>query len=141
PGQRDQPLKADALLDLGTLGRGALVVPEDRRPQDAVVLVEADEAVHLSGEADGRGPVPDPGKRRLRRAPPVLRVLLGPARPRRRERVLLLGARAHVAGRRDRERLDAGRADVEPDEDRLPSHAGRPDRARSLALDGPAPRL
>ncbi len=57
-GERDQPLEADALLDLGALGPGALVVPEDRGPQDAVVLVEADETVHLAGEADSGGSTP-----------------------------------------------------------------------------------
>ena len=36
-GQRDEPLEPDALLDLGALGRRALVVPEDRRAQDASV--------------------------------------------------------------------------------------------------------
>ena len=30
-GQLDQPLEPDPLLDLGALGGGALVVPEDRR--------------------------------------------------------------------------------------------------------------
>ena len=53
------------------------------------------------------------------RLPPVLGVLLGPARLRRRERVLALDAGEHLAGRRDRDRLDAGRADVQPGEPRL----------------------
>ena len=53
-GQRDQPLEPDALLDLGALGPGALVVPEDRRPHDAAGRVERDEAVHLAGEPDPR---------------------------------------------------------------------------------------
>ena len=39
-------------LDLGALGHGAAVVPEDRRAQHLVVVVEADRAVHLAGEAD-----------------------------------------------------------------------------------------
>ena len=51
-GERDQPLEADALLDLGALGPGALVVPEDRGAEHAVALVEADEPVHLAREAD-----------------------------------------------------------------------------------------
>ena len=54
-GQRDQPLEADPLLDLLALRRGALVVPEDRGAEHAVVLVLHDEPVHLAGEADRRG--------------------------------------------------------------------------------------
>ena len=53
-GQLDQTLEADPLLDLGALGRGAAVVPEDRRPQHALVAVEQDEPVHLPGEAERR---------------------------------------------------------------------------------------
>ena len=115
PGQRDQPLEPDALLDLGALGAGALVVPEDRRPEHRSFGVEHDEPVHLAGEAD---PGAARGRRRehgLRRVPPVLRVLLGPAGLRRRERVPSLGARKHVALRARSRRLDAGRADVEAD--------------------------
>ncbi len=37
PRELDQPLEADDPLDLGALVRGALVVPEDRRPQHGVV--------------------------------------------------------------------------------------------------------
>ena len=51
-GERDEALEADALLDLCALGPGALVVPEDRRAEHAVLRVEADQAVHLAGEAD-----------------------------------------------------------------------------------------
>ncbi len=51
-GERDEALEPDALLDLGALGRGALVVPEDRRTQDLASLVEADETVHLARQAD-----------------------------------------------------------------------------------------
>ena len=97
PGQLDQPLEADALLDLGALGRGALVVPEDRRAQHLLVLVERDEAVHLAGEADRRGLDVEVGERGLGRAPPVLRILLGPAGPGDRERVLALCATDDLA--------------------------------------------
>ena len=123
PGSARFPVSAtssrrpDALLDLGALLPGALVVPEDRRAQDAVGVVERDEAVHLAGEADARDAVAaELGERRLGRAPPVLRVLLGPPGLRRRQRVGLLGAREHLAVRGDPQRLDAGRADVEADE-------------------------
>ena len=46
-GQLDQPLEPDPGLDLGALGGGPLVVPEDRGPQHALLGVEHDEAVHL----------------------------------------------------------------------------------------------
>ncbi len=59
---------------------------------------------------------PSRARARLARAPPVLGILLGPARLRRREPVALLGRGDDLAVGRDRERLDAGRADVEPDE-------------------------
>ena len=99
PGQLDQPLEPDARLDLGALGCRPLVVPEDRRPQDAVVRVEHDEAVHLPGEADR--PFREALQARLGCAPPVLGVLLGPAGLRRRERVLLGRRREHAAVGRD----------------------------------------
>ena len=69
----------DALLDLVALGAGALVVPEDRRPQDPSLRVEGDEAVHLPGEADPAPRRHRAGRGRLGGAPPVLGVLLGPA--------------------------------------------------------------
>ena len=98
-----RPLEADALLDLGALGRRALVVPEDRGAQHPVVLVERDEAVHLAGEADRGRLDAEVGQRGLGRAPPVLRILLRPAGPGDRERVLALGASDDLAlGRRAR---------------------------------------
>ena len=63
--------------------------------------VEQHEAVHLAGQPD-RPVAPDGVERRLGRAPPVLGILLGPARLRDRERVLLLGPREHLAGLGDR---------------------------------------
>ena len=58
----------------------------------------------------------DRRERALRRRPPVLWILLGPARLRRRQRVLLLRLGDDDALLVDRNRLDAGRPDVEPDE-------------------------
>ena len=120
PGQLDQPRQSDPLLDLRALGPRALVVPEDRRPEHCVVGPERDEAVHLAREAERIAVLPaELRQRRAARLPPVLRVLLGPARLRRRERVLALDAGEHLSGRRDRDRLDAGRADVQPGQPRL----------------------
>ena len=110
----------DARLDLGALGRGALVVPQDRRAHAAVARRRA-----RRGRASGpRGRC---RPRRLRAAPapprsppPVLGVLLGPARAGRRERVL--GARRGPAPPRPPSiatALTAGGADVEADQDPL----------------------
>ena len=117
PRQPDELAEPEAILDLGALLPGPLVVPEDGRAEDAVGVVEGDEAVHLAGEPDPRDAVAsDLGERRLGRAPPVLRVLLRPPGLRSRQRVGLLGAREHLAVRGDPQRLDAGRADVEADQ-------------------------
>ena len=78
-GQLDEPLEADALLDLAALRRRALVVPEDRRADHLAGRVERDEAVHLAAQ-------PDPGDvahAERRRAPPPSPATSppGPARP------------------------------------------------------------
>ena len=52
PGELDQALRADTLLDLGALGGGPLVVPEDRRADHRSRRVDHDEPVHLAREAD-----------------------------------------------------------------------------------------
>jgi hypothetical protein len=114
-GQLDQAAQADALLDLAALLGCAPVVPEDRGTQDAVAGVEADEAVHLAGQAHRVG-LRQFGEYLSGGADPVLRILLRPARLRGRERILALRARDHLAGGVERERFHAGRADVEPDD-------------------------
>jgi len=73
----EQPVDADAPLYLPTLGARALVVPEDCRPQHLVVLAKDDQPVHLARQPDR--PLWQLRKHALRRAPPILRVLLGPA--------------------------------------------------------------
>ena len=98
-GQLDQPVEPDPFLDLGALGGRALVVPQDRGPQDGAVVAEHDEAVHLSREADRA--LRQPCQARLGGAPPVLGILLGPAGPGRRERVLLARGREQYAVWRD----------------------------------------
>ena len=118
-------VEPDALLDLGALRGGALVVPEDRRPQHAVRRVERHQPVHLARQADpgglaGRAQLL---QHRLRGVPPQLGVLLGPARPRGGERVLALGAREHRAVVGERDPLDGGGAYVEPDRRHAPSAA------------------
>ena len=128
----EQAAEADPLLDLAALGAGALVVPEDGRPEHALVGVEGDEPVHLAGEADS-GDVVD-GERSeglLGRAPPVFRVLLGPAGAGHRQWILALGPRHHLAGGAEGERLEAGGADVEADEG---GHRSARPAARSASL-------
>ena len=77
---------ADEPADLVALGRGALVVPEDRRPQRAVGVVEEDGTVHLPGQPDRRdvgAGDPGPGEGRADRRPaPRPTTAAGPARSR-----------------------------------------------------------
>ena len=67
---------------LGTLGRRALVVPEDRRSDHGTGFVQADKSVHLTREADAED-LSD-GRLQAREhlvggAEPILRPLLHPA--------------------------------------------------------------
>ena len=134
-GQRDQPLEPDPRLDLLALRTGALVVPENRRAQHPLLGVEAHEPVHLTGEADPGRLDAEIRERGLARLPPVLGILLRPARPGGRERIAALRPGDDLALRRQRERLDAGRADVEPDEN---GHRGVPS---SRSAEGQKPYL
>ena len=119
----DQVVAAEAILDLGALRAGALVVPQDRGADHLLLVVEHDEPVHLAGKAD-RGRLDGERRERgLSGAPPVLGILLRPARPGRREPVAALGPGDDLPGRRDRECLDRARADVEADEDAFSRHA------------------
>ncbi len=88
-GQLDQSGETEPILDLLALGRRSLVVPENRGANDPFIGVECDEPVHLTREADAGELASrrDLGERRLGCAPPVLRILLGPAGVRRRERI------------------------------------------------------
>ena len=58
PGQRvvagdlDEPFRADRGTDRVAFGSGPLVVPEDRRPEHPVGLVEQHQPVHLAGQPD-----------------------------------------------------------------------------------------
>src|SRR5689334_1309917 len=113
PGQRavarqlDETVEADQRLDLVALGLRALVVPEDRRADHRVGRVQRHQPVHLPGQADpGDLAVDQPVQRLLGRPPPVLGILLRPARPRRRERIGDLAPLEHGAVLADRDRLD-----------------------------------
>ena len=49
-GDGDQTLPTDDLTDQVALGRGALIVPEDRWAKDLISSVEKHRAVHLAGQ-------------------------------------------------------------------------------------------
>ena len=108
-------------LDLVALGLRALVVPEDRGSEGAVVRVEGHEAVHLPAQPDalrvagGRPEVREDG---LGGAPPVVGVLLGPSGARGGQRVLGFLACDDRAIRRDRQALGGAGSDVDAYEDR-----------------------
>src|SRR5918995_87600 len=135
PRQLDQALEPDARLDLRALGRRALVVPEDRRSEDVVSLVQADEPVHLAREPHSALFGAEAPERRLARAPPIVRILLRPAGLRRRQPVVLFRGRDDLSVGGDGECLDAGRADVEADQCRhAPSAAYTSSYARTASL-------
>ena len=90
-GDRDQPLRPDRGADRVALGRGPLVVPEDRRPEHAVGVVEQHQPVHLAGQPDRDdvvarharrrpGPTRSPPRRRPTRLPGPARSRAGAAR-------------------------------------------------------------
>ncbi len=119
-----QALGPDALGYRATLLVRAQVAPDDRGAQRRVVPVQQNGAVHLSGEPDagdlfgahafGRE---HRAHRRRARAPPVARVLLGPARVRRGERRVLDGRAGDDTSRLvNHERAAAARPDVDSDE-------------------------
>ena len=102
----------------------ALVAPDDGGAHDFFFRIEDDCAVHLAGEAyasDVRGidlgllrHLPN-GK--LAGAPPIMGILLGPARAGRGEVGVICGADGHdAAGGVDEERPRAARADIDAEE-------------------------
>jgi outer membrane protein TolC len=88
-GEFDEAFGADFGGEPVALGLGALVGPDEGRSEDLEFGVEHDAAVHLAGEADGFdgggvacgcGGFEGSGDGELGGAPPVVGVLLGPAR-------------------------------------------------------------
>jgi hypothetical protein len=91
--QAQEPVAADRLVEPAAFGFGALIAPDDRGPQYGIFRIEEHGSVHLSREADARDRPGGHAARRqhrtdrlLRRPPPVVRILLGPAGSRRTER-------------------------------------------------------
>ncbi len=114
-GELDEPVEADLLLDLVALRARALVVPEDRRADRAILRVERDEPVHLAGEPDPGDAVGQAFQCLLGGGPPVVGVLLGPTGLGRRERVRDLAPLEHFAVVSDGDDLDRGRTDIDAD--------------------------
>ena len=82
----DESIEADGALELLGLRFGPLVAPDQSWADDLVVFVKQNSAVHLAGKTDGRDVFGDETRnlqrfanRESRGAPPVARVLLGPA--------------------------------------------------------------
>jgi hypothetical protein len=94
-GDLDQPALADGFRDGLALPRGALVVPQQRRPDHVARGIQEYRAVHLAGQPDARhglaGSLDLPCDRREHlpnTVPPAGGILLGPLGPRREQRVL-----------------------------------------------------
>jgi hypothetical protein len=123
-GDRAQPPHAHPILKLHALGAGALVVPEERRPDHPSVAVEEDRSVHLPGEADR---LDSRGRRRGELAqyvaaspPPGVRFLLSPAGLGRQQRILARGAPDHGAIGGDENALGAAGANIQADGETVP---------------------
>ena len=92
--ERRELFLADDVVEIFHLLAGAPVVPEDGGPYHPVLIVKGDEAVHLSAHADAADAAFVRVLRQLEDAalygfPPVVGVLLGPARLREGERIVL----------------------------------------------------
>src|SRR5262249_60504325 len=82
----EEPIAANGSVEPATLFLGPLIAPDDRGPQDFTLGVEQHRAVHLAGQADRvDGAAREAAVRErasncdLTGAPPVRRILLGPA--------------------------------------------------------------
>ena len=99
---------AGGAFEVAALGDGALVVPEDGRPQGRRVLGpvvrQQHQPVHLTAQADARDGrafdlrlADDLARRLARGGPPLLRILLRPARLRRADVMLRRGRGPHAS--------------------------------------------
>jgi hypothetical protein len=122
---RDLARSGKRRLDLGALRGRTAVVPEDRRAQHRVVGVEAHRTVHLSRKSDATH-IPermlggDGVDRRDRGAPPILGILLRPARSGSRDLERRARLRDKPLIRVDQHRLDRRCADVDAEIHRPP---------------------
>ena len=119
--QLQEPIAADRLVEPAAFGFGALIAPDDRGPQYGAVRIKQDGPVHLAGQADagdraGGDPAGrhDRGNRLVRRPPPVVGVLLGPAGARRTKRGVVprLRPEEHAVVAQDQRARSAG-ADID----------------------------
>src|SRR5262245_59527015 len=84
---RQNGFLADFGIDGIHLRLAALIAPDERRPNDAIGIIQQDQPVHLAGKADASNVLAcrvrlcqHATNRTLRRIPPVLWTLLGPKR-------------------------------------------------------------
>ena len=84
--QLNQPPRADGVVEIAALRRGALIAPDERGPQDLIVPIQQHGAVHLAAKADAgnlRGSDLTNLSQQLAYGaltglPPVVRILLRP---------------------------------------------------------------
>ena len=100
-------------INLLAHGRRTLVVPQDRRANHLVVLIEEHRPVHLTRDSDGiRIRLVDLGKALLHADPPVFRVLLGPHRLRNAQRIFRRRLLKYFARLIDQQHFATRRSDV-----------------------------
>src|SRR5437588_5417734 len=110
-----------------TLGLAALISPDDAWPQDLVLFVQQDDAMHLARETDtahiGRLDIVAHGTNQAgsngsyRGLPPCCRVLLGPTRPGMHQRIIDKCRGEHLSiFRREEGRFDTRSAEVDTKE-------------------------
>ena len=120
-GELNQPAGADLLRDFAAFFAGALIAPDNRWAQHVVVLIQKDEAVHLTRQADRvnlaglRTAFREAfGDGEACRSPPVPRVLLRPANLRRAHGSMLCRCAADDAPRLiDQYRTSSASPDVD----------------------------
>jgi hypothetical protein len=129
-GDRDQPLGPDGPADRVAFRTGALVVPQNRRPENVAGRIEQDRAVHLAGQADrrhvrpaGLGGGEHGADGRHRPVPPEVWLLLAPQRARDAERVLGRADAADDPCLVDQDGLRRGGGCVDAEDD---AHGGQP---------------
>ena len=128
-GEGKQPIETEPLGDLVALLTGALIVPQDRRPEHPVIAVEHRQPVHLAGHADGAHigagraglcqRTSDAGSRAF---PPLMRILLRPERAGRGDGQLGGRAGDHRPLLIDQQRLGARRRYVYAEKEPFCSH-------------------
>jgi hypothetical protein len=122
-GELNQALQTKSACEIAALFFCADVTPNDRGADDAAVFVKKDSAMHLAGEANAGNvfareirSLECVANRCAGGAPPVFRMLLGPADLRRGEGLMVFrGRRDNGAAAIDYDRARPARANVNPE--------------------------